>query len=121
MRRDLNLLRRIVLKIEESPTAWAPKDLSIQGYTAAQVSYHAYLLVNAGLAYGSDTTCLGSEGPEALISHLTWAGHEFADAARNDTHWNRAMGLVKDKGGAITVEILVQLLTGFMRNAFGLP
>lgn len=60
MKRDLNLVRKMLLAIEEAPTGWAP-ELSFEGYTQAQVGYHAYLLIDAGLARGSDASTMGSE------------------------------------------------------------
>ncbi|HQU32800.1 MAG TPA: DUF2513 domain-containing protein [Thermoanaerobaculaceae bacterium] len=120
MKRDLDLIRKIVLAIEESPSGFAPK-LSLGGYSDAQIGYHEYLLISAGYATGQETTNMGSEGPEAMIRSLTWAGHEFADAARDDSRWNRALGMVKDKSGTITLELLKQLLSTLMRNALGLP
>jgi len=62
-----------------------------------------------------------SEGPEAIITSLTWAGHEFAEAARDDTRWKNAMGLVKDKGGSVTIGVLTQLLISLMKSTSGLP
>jgi hypothetical protein len=120
MKRDLDLIRKMVLAIEEAPTGYAPQ-LSFDGYTDSQVGYHAYLMVDAGLVKGEDVSAMGSEGPEARITSLTWAGHEFAEAARDDTRWQKAMGLVKDKGGSVTLGVLTQLLTGLMKGAFGLP
>ncbi len=120
MKRDLELIRKMVLAIEEAPTGYAPQ-LSFDGYTKSQVGYHAYLLVDAGLARGHDVSAMGSEGPEAMITSLTWAGHEFAEAARDDTRWQKAMGLVRDKGGSVTLGVLTQLLTSLMKGAFGLP
>lgn len=120
MQRDWNLIREMVLAIEDHPSGWAP-ELSFEEYTQEQIKYHAYLLVDAQLARGQDVTTLGSSGPEALITSLTWAGHEFAEAARDDTRWTRAMGIVKEKGGAITVNLLGQLLGSLMKSSFGLP
>lgn len=120
LKRDLELIRKIVLAIEESPSGFAPK-LVFAGYSDAQIGYHEYLLINAGYATGPETTNMGSEGPEAMIRSLTWAGHEFADAARDDSRWNRALGMVKDKTGTITLELLKQLLSTLMKNALGLP
>ena len=81
-------------------------EFSFEGYTPSQVGYHAYLVVDAGLAKGVDVTTSGSEAPAALITSLTWAGHEFAEAARDETRWKKAMTIVGDKGGAITFELL---------------
>jgi hypothetical protein len=120
MRRDLNLLRAIVLQIEDHPEGWAPRNVLVEGYTPAQIEYYEHLLVDAGLAHGSDTSHTGSTGPSVLITHLTWEGHEFAEAARNGTRWNNAMDIVKKKGGSITIEILTRLLFKLMKGTFGL-
>lgn len=121
MKRDLDLIRQMLLAIEDAPSGWAPSDLSIPGYSAEQVGYHAYLLVDAGLANGSDASSMGSESPEGHITSLTWAGHEFADAARDDTRWKKAMGLVREQGGHITLDLLKQLLSSLMKAGLGLP
>ncbi len=61
MKRDLNLIRKLVLMVEDAPTAWAPK-LTVEDYSESQVGYHAHLLIEAGLARGVDVTTLVSEG-----------------------------------------------------------
>lgn len=120
MKRDTDLIRKIVLGIEDAPTGWAP-DLSFDDYPDEQVGYHAYLLIDAGLARGSDVSTMGSSAPEGMITSLTWAGHEFADAARDETRWNRATTMVKEKGGTITFDVMKALLISFMKDYFGLP
>jgi hypothetical protein len=93
----------------------------LEEYTPAQVSYHAYLLVDAGLARGADVTTYRSGGPEFFLTNLTWAGHEFAEASRDDTRWKKAMAIVGEHGGAITFEVLKQLLGVLMKGLFGVP
>jgi hypothetical protein len=56
-----------------------------------------------------------------MITSLTWQGHEFAEAARDETRWKKAMGMVADKGGSITLAVLQQLLISLMRGTFNLP
>ncbi|MDD5761177.1 MAG: DUF2513 domain-containing protein [bacterium] len=121
MKRDLELIRKMVLAIEASHSGWAPNNFEFEGYTEAQVGYHAYLLINAGLAKGVDASSMGSESPKGFISSLTWAGHEFADAARDETRWRKAMGVVQEKGGTVTIGVLTQLLVSLMKGALGLP
>ncbi|MHB8940947.1 MAG: DUF2513 domain-containing protein [Desulfobacteria bacterium] len=120
MKRDLELIRKMVLAIEDAPSGWAPA-LKFEEYTDAQVGYHAYLLINAGLAKGQYLSTLGNLPPQGFISTLTWAGHEFADAARDETRWRKAMGVVQEKGGTVTIGVLTQLLVSFMKGALGLP
>ncbi|OGI67077.1 MAG: hypothetical protein A2W18_06655 [Candidatus Muproteobacteria bacterium RBG_16_60_9] len=119
MKRDLELIRKILLTIEDSPSGWAP-DLKIEGHSDSQVGYHAYLLIDAGLAKGSDASDSGSESPEGMITSLTWAGHEFAEAARDEARWRKAIGLVAEKGGAITLDVMKELLVSLMKATFNL-
>lgn len=120
MKRDLDLIRKILLAIEDHPQGYAP-DLKFDGYTDEQIGYQSYLLIDAGLAQGQDMAGFGSTGPNSKIFKLTWAGHEFADAARNDKLWTKAMGIVKEKGGSVTMDVLKDLLTSLMKAAIGLP
>ena len=99
MKRDMNLIRKLVLAIEDDPNGYAPRDIEIDEYTPDQINYHAYLIVDAGLAEGERVDTMNSRGPEVLLTNLTWAGHEFADAARDEKRWKRAMAIVRRKAG----------------------
>lgn len=117
----MELIRKIALAIEDAPTGYAPDRLNFKGYSAEQVAYHAHLMIQAGLASGHDVTAMGSTSPEAILTSLTWAGHEFAEAARDEARWKKAMGIVHEKGGSVTLSVLTQLLTALMKGALGLP
>src|SRR5439155_7767741 len=110
MKRDMELIRKMVLLIEQQPHGWAPNNINVDGYTDEQITYHAYLLVDSGLAAGSDITTTGSSGPEYVITCLTSAGHDFAGASRNENVWKKATGIVREKVGAVTLEIMKELL-----------
>jgi hypothetical protein len=120
MKRDLELIRKMMLAIEDSASGWAPNPLRVDGYTEEQVGYHAWLLIDADLAKGEDVTTMGSGGPEGMITTLTWEGHEFIDAARDNGRWTTAMGKVAARGGAVTLDVLKELLIDLMRGTFGL-
>jgi hypothetical protein len=121
MKRDNELIRRLVLALEDDPHGFASAPPHVEGYTDEQIGYHSYLLVDSGLAKGQDVTTMGSSSPAATLTGLTWNGHEFAQAARDPTRWNEAMRLVHEKGGAVTLAVLTQLLIALMKGAFGLP
>lgn len=57
MRRDMNLIRKLILELEDALPEREP-NLNIEGYTEEQVRYHLYLLHDAGLVYGHDFTPL---------------------------------------------------------------
>jgi hypothetical protein len=69
----------------------------IPGYTADEIGYHAYLLVDGGLATGVDLSSFGATSPAWQIEKLTWAGHDFLDAAREEGRWTQAMAIVREK------------------------
>jgi hypothetical protein len=111
----------MIFAVEDSPPGYAPDRLQIQGYSADQISYHAFLLLEAGFVGGTHDTRLGSSGPSARITRRTWSCHEFADAARDEPRWQMAMGVAKEKSGCITMELLKEVLGSLMRSAIGLP
>ena len=43
MKRDLDLIRKIVLTVEDLPTGNVPEEIEVDGYTSEQVGYHSYL------------------------------------------------------------------------------
>lgn len=121
MKRDLNLVRQILLAIEQSPSGFAPRQLVIDGYTDEQIGYHVHLMKEAGLVEASDTTGFKSSSPEAIARQLTWSGHEFLDAARDDVRWTAALALATAKAGTFTFDVLKQLLVAALRGELGLP
>ena len=118
MKRDMDLIRKMLLAIEEDPHGFAPK-IEIQGYTREQIGYHAVLLGEAGLAKIIDMTLEESKTPEAIVERLTWAGHEFLDSARENRIWNQAKDKIAKIGGA-SIQIWLMILTEFIKKELGL-
>ena len=116
MKRDLELVRKIVLTMEDSPGGYSP-EMKIEGYSDEEVGYHCYLIVDAGLATGVNMTAYSERSPNWLVTCLTWAGHEFAEASRDEGRWKQAWGIVKEKGGSVTIAVLSELLTALMKKA----
>ena len=116
MRRDMELIRKIVLAIEDHPNGTAP-ELQFDGYDSSQIGYHSYLMVESGLAIGCDVTILDSLGPEWIINHLTTAGHEFAESARNEYVWDEVREEMKRKGFvSASIDIVKRMLDKQIRK-----
>lgn len=118
MQRNWELIRKILLKLEEQPEASGCLDSdSIKGFPPATVAYHYSLLHQAGLIRAQDTsTC---QGFDMYAQSLTWAGHEFLDSIRNDSTWNRIKGHIADKGLSLTFDTIkaaAALLVGRLLN-----
>jgi Hypothetical protein (DUF2513) len=120
MRRDMDLIRQIMFKVEEQPGGYAPNDFTIEGHSQDEVLYHVWLLGDAGWMKVSDASYMGSSGPQALPVSLTSAGHDFIDAARNNTTWTKAKEKVAAIGGSVTLAILKQVLDSILKAQLGL-
>ena len=115
MKRDMDLVRLILLEIEKSSEdPRAEIRLQIPDYTFEQVSYHVMILHEAGLVEADDLSTMGS-GSVWLPRRLTWSGHEFLDAARNDSIWKKA----KEKASSMNFELLKELLLNLARQQLG--
>lgn len=120
MKRDMELIRKMLLAVEYSESGRAPRPLMIEGYDPAIIGYHSLLLVEAGLCTGAEHKTLGQPTPNATLFRLTWAGHEFLDAARDETRWRKAMSITAKSAGTITIGVLTQLLTNLMMQSLGI-
>ncbi len=117
MKRDFELVRKILTCIEESEGVQQRVNVEIEGYTEDQIMYHLILLAQADLIDATnvplqDRTYITARG-------LTWQGHEFLDSIKNETVWQKTQQAVKDKGGAVSFEVLKIMATGYAKSVFG--
>jgi Hypothetical protein (DUF2513) len=83
------------------------------------VCEHVLLLGDSGLVEVRDLGRKFSEPVGVVIDRLTMAGHNFLEAANDETLWNKAMKTVSGKGGNVTVGVLTQLLSTLLKQSFG--
>lgn len=104
MKRDLDLCRTLLLAIEDDPTVTGLKTYEVKGAGEEQVSYHVKLLYEAGLIEAHNGSGLNAFRWYPI--RLTWQGHEFLDAARDDTRWNKAKAFAREKTGSLVFEFV---------------
>ena len=117
MKRDMDLVRRILLALEAEPSPWGSEEFDVDGYDPATVNYHVMLMEGAGLINAHDQS---NEALEVFMWHpvsLTWEGHEFLEASREEGRWSNAKALVKEKSGGLSFELLKDLLLQLGRAA----
>jgi hypothetical protein len=120
MKYNLNLVREILFAIENHTSGFAPQELSIDGYTQEQIRYNIFIMIKDCLVDGFEVTALSSTSPQAIATNLTPKGHNFLELPRNNTHWNKAVDISREKGSAITIGVLTQLLSVLAKKAVGL-
>ncbi|QDT57262.1 hypothetical protein Pan44_53300 [Caulifigura coniformis] len=121
MKRDMDLVRGILLEVEKAQPgrAWdlrrAIADGAFPGHDETTVLSHAFLMREAGLL----EIRTGSNGSGEW--KVAWLGHDFIDSARNDTVWERAKGAIREKGFGLSIELLKGVLSKLAKDALGLP
>lgn len=110
---DPDLIRAILDAYEKLPYGGG-EPISIEGYTDDQVNYHQELLLDEDYIKAS-VTKLG--GGSCLISpqRLTYQGHEFLNASRDDVRWERAKTVMQKSGGFV-LDVMKSLLITYLRE-----
>ena len=105
MTRDMELVRKILVAIEDHSKAQGIVPLQLDGHSDDEVSYHVKLLAEGGLIEA--TNCSTMEGFCWRARQLKWDGHDFIEAIRDDSRWQRAKKWVLEAGKTITIETLM--------------
>lgn len=109
MRLDFDLIRKLLIYIESQPAGEVLQQVGTDvPYPAAVIGEHIDLLIQAGLIKG---IVIDVRAPAFEIHGLTWHGHDFLEKARNDTLWRKVLNEAKEKGLALTIPFLNELLT----------
>lgn len=115
MKRDIDLIRKILLELESQSIEERSSDIHIDGYDDQVISYHIMLLDEAGLVRGIDAS-----SPSDIYwfaDRLTWDGYEFLEASKDDKIWKKAIDLVTAKGGGLVFDVLKHVLISLMKDA----
>lgn len=123
MKRDWDVIRKILVALEEKSDKMPLRSGSITGIPANEASYNMGLLIEAGLIVGQSSKALGmgSEGPPALAISLTWSGHELLDAIRAEGTWNHVKATAKERGLDLTLDLVVACAKAYIASKTGLP
>lgn len=120
MKRDYDLIRKLLFFFEEREAREGTKIAPIDGYDDTAIRYHLVLLHDAGLLRGDIVKSRGTPGLVAVVaSDLTWDGHEFLDKIRNDTTWAKIRATIAAKGGSWAFSVVSKVATRYALEAIG--
>jgi len=111
MKRDMDVIRLILMRQESGE---APPELA--KYPEDLVVYNIALMKDAGLVEAVLANDAKGFPRAAVIIRLTWAGHDFLDAARDDTLWRKAREKIIRPAGSWTFGILLEWLKHEIRS-----
>jgi hypothetical protein len=126
MKRDMDLIRKILLQIEESESSDIPKDLSIEGYTREQIKHHLKLLSDRKFITPeySEVRELGSVSTSGTEDNrprrLTDEAYDFLDAIRSENVWKKTKDSITKNGGGFVLGVVKDLATSILRKEMGL-
>jgi hypothetical protein len=117
MKRDMELVKAFLLAIEGSEGQ--VEDL--KKWSLEERSYHVALLLDASFVLGNTANDADGRPQGYFISRMTWAGHEFLDALRDDTIWKKAKEHVLKPGASWTFDVLKEWAKHEIKERLGLP
>jgi hypothetical protein len=118
MRRDMSLIRELMLKLEDMPTdsfqVWSiqydDELLAVDGRSMGEIAYHLKLILEAGFMEPHD----GQGMTSFTYSGLTWAGHDFVDSVRDPEVWRQVKERAQ-QAGSFTVDLLIGLAKAYAK------
>ena len=119
MKRDFELIRKILFFFEEKVDSSVVETVQIDGYEDNFVGYHSRLLYDAGfLRCESVRSSTSSDRViRVLPFELTWDGHEFLDKIRSESRWNKIKEYSKENGLALSFNVVNELAKKLIFNA----
>ena len=117
MKRDMDLIRLILLKIEEQHQSTAIFNLSIDGYEKETVAYHCKLLHEAGLISNYKGFYASGQLQEFSVSGLTWDGYDYLDKVRDDSVWKKTKNAITQKGLPLIFDTIKTIANAFITAA----
>lgn len=118
MKRDTNLIREILLVVEESINDLHSSGMEFEGHTRSQIDYNIELLWDAGWVKGIDARSM--VGFELMNMQLTWEGHDFLDNIRDEGIWAKVVDKLKSVSGTASLEVIKGIAVEAIKQQLGL-
>ena len=113
MKRDMDLVRAILLAAEDSNEQWLDAgSLACNAWDPVMVARHFELMDEAGLVVANVTEFLGG-GVDGHVKRLTWAGYDFLDDVRSESIWEDTKTSISDKVGSASFDLIKAVAVGF--------
>ena len=118
MKRNMQLIRMVMLAAEKNKDPYELVDPKFEGHNETEISYHIALLDDAGLLHGQDRSAIGVFRWSA--GALSWTGHEFVEAIRDEAVWKEAMDIAGNSDNGAVFDVLQKALIQVLEKRAGL-
>lgn len=117
MKRDMDLIRELLIYIEDHSDGLPLYDLQLEEHGIVEVAYHSRLLYEANLVSSYDQQEAEDEIIFFSVGPLTWDGHEFLEKIRQETIWNKTKEVVTKKGLPMLFDIIKNISETLISSA----
>lgn len=117
MKRSMDLVREILLKIEEEYISKAIFNLKIDGYDAETIAYHCKILYEANMISSYKAQYYSNGIYSFSVGSLTWEGHDYLDKVRDDSVWKKTKDTIIQKGLPLVFDTIKTISTAFITAA----
>jgi hypothetical protein len=121
MKRDIDLIRKLLKSIQDTPAGEKPNPLGFDEYGQATIYEHLILTIKAGLVEGQILGKPTQYEEPIIIERLSWKGHDFLDSSEDESIWAKAKETIIKPGVSFTFDLLWEWLKGQAREKIGLP
>lgn len=119
MKRDMELIRRILLAVENDELSSTNYHERVLPGVPEDVYFsHVRLLDEAGLL-----KAIGMKGDNYALYYpdrLTWEGHEFLDSIRNETVWAKVKHRLGEQLSSVPIPVIAQLGVDVLKHTLGI-
>ncbi|ARQ13149.1 hypothetical protein NXC12_PD00037 (plasmid) [Rhizobium etli] len=120
MKRDMDLIRLLMLKLEALPMrpggayiiSHDNDEVQIPEYSGDEIAYHLRLIQQAGFVTSSNFKPMSGG---ITFSGFSWEGHDFLDSVRDPEIWQKTEGALKQAGG-FSLDLAKALAKGFIKK-----
>ena len=117
MKRNMDLVRLILLEIENIYQSTAIYNLTIDGYDAEMIAYHCKIIHEAGLISDYKAQYADNKLYGFGVGSLTWDGNDFLDKIRDDSQWKKIKDAITEKGLPMVIETIKLVANAFISTA----
>ena len=113
MKRDLDLVRSILIYVENAGSEVDADDMATERWPIETVAYHVRLMAHHGLVdVSQDFRDMNGDTIELAVAGITWDGQDYLDSIREPKVWGRVKKTLASTVGSTTLDVVRQ--TGSM-------
>jgi len=124
MRRDLDLIRDMLLAAENAEGEFSGTELLGGSLEPDALGFHVELAASHGLVKAKVERSGSGHVVSIWIKGLTWEGYDYLDAIRSPKVWNKAKEAIRaavgDTSLSVVKEVCAMVATSLVRSQLGI-